>query len=48
MSASSPDARRWASRFAWLLLLWGAGVVGLGIIAAVLHGLMAMAGLTSG
>jgi Protein of unknown function (DUF2474) len=37
---------RWARRVGWLLLIWLASVLALGVIAGVFRWIMAAAGLT--
>ena len=48
MNGSPSYARRWLVQLGWLVLLWAAGVLGLGVVAAILRGFMALAGLTAG
>jgi len=48
MRRGSVHARQWLSQLGWLAFLWLAGVLCLGIVAGVLHGCMALAGLTAG
>jgi hypothetical protein len=38
-------SRFWVRRVGWLLLLWGAGVAALSVVAALLHVLMRAAGM---
>ena len=38
--------RRWPRRLAWLLAIWGASVVALGIVAYVFRAVMGWVGLT--
>jgi Protein of unknown function (DUF2474) len=46
MAAASALQRSWLRRIGWLLLIWGAGVLALGIVAALFRILMNLAGLT--
>jgi hypothetical protein len=36
----------WARRFAWLLMIWSASVLALGVVALMLRTMMRLAGLT--
>lgn len=36
----------WTRRVGWLVLIWGASVLALGTVAAVMHAFMGLAGLT--
>jgi hypothetical protein len=36
----------WARRVLWLVAIWSASVLGLGIAAGAMRGLMSLAGLT--
>jgi hypothetical protein len=36
----------WVRRLLWLFAIWSASVLALGIVAAVMRGLMSLAGLT--
>jgi hypothetical protein len=36
----------WGRRILWLVALWSASVLALGVVALLMHGLMSMAGLT--
>lgn len=47
MADSPAPARRLLTQLGWLVTLWAAGVLGLGVVAALLRGLMALAGLTA-
>jgi hypothetical protein len=47
MSAGPPQKPRWVRRIGWLVLLWGASVAVLGLVAFVLRALMNMSGLTT-
>jgi hypothetical protein len=38
--------RSWLQRIGWLVLIWSASVLGLGIVAALFRILMNLAGLT--
>lgn len=41
------DARKpWLRRLGWLVLIWAASVIGLGVVAMLFRFLMGMAGLT--
>jgi hypothetical protein len=37
----------WATRLLWLLAIWSASVLALGVFALLMRGLMSLAGLTS-
>lgn len=39
-------AASWGRRLGWMVLIWTASVIALGILATVFRGLMALAGLT--
>jgi hypothetical protein len=41
-----PQERSWPRRIGWMILIWTASVMGLGIIAALLRSLMTLGGLT--
>jgi hypothetical protein len=45
-AGAHPEERSWPRRIGWMVLIWAASVMGLGIIAALLRGLMRLAGLT--
>jgi hypothetical protein len=45
-AAARPEERSWPRRIGWMVVIWAASVVGLGIIAALLRGLMGLAGFT--
>ena len=36
----------WARRVLWLVAIWSASVLALGVVALLMRGLMSMAGLT--
>jgi hypothetical protein len=36
----------WVRRLAWLLAIWSASVLALGVVALAMRGLMGLAGLT--
>jgi hypothetical protein len=36
----------WARRLLWMVAIWAASVLALGVFALLMHGLMSMAGLT--
>lgn len=46
MAASSPSPN-WPKRIGWLVLIWTASVVGLGLVAFAFRFLMNLAGLTA-
>jgi len=41
----APDS--WAKRIGWLILLWAAGVLAVGVVAVAFRILMNLAGLTA-
>jgi Protein of unknown function (DUF2474) len=43
--AAVSSARRWLGQFAWLVLLWVAGVASMGLVAGMLRALMHAVGL---
>jgi len=45
MTASSPSPN-WPKRVGWLVLIWAASVLSLGVVALVFRFLMNLAGLT--
>lgn len=45
-AARSRSRRDWPKRIGWLLALWAAGVVALGLVAGALRLVMRSAGLT--
>ena len=47
MSAPSQAPNSWAKRIGWLILLWAAGVVTVGLVAVAFRVLMNLAGLTA-
>ncbi len=46
MPAAAPVPKSWLRRLGWLVLIWTASVVGLGIVAMLFRMLMSLAGLT--
>jgi hypothetical protein len=42
----APRRRHWLRRIAWLLALWGASVLALGVVAYAFRGIMGWVGLT--
>jgi Protein of unknown function (DUF2474) len=38
--------RLWVRRLGWLILIWTLSVIALAVVAALLHALMSVAGLT--
>jgi hypothetical protein len=49
MGVRSPsDRRKWPYRVGWLVLIWTASVVALGVVALILRVIMSVAGLTTG
>jgi hypothetical protein len=48
MAAHQPTEQiSWLQRIGWLVLIWAAGVVALGVAAALFRVLMGLAGLTA-
>jgi hypothetical protein len=45
-SPSATVQRSWLQRIGWLVLIWSASVLGLGIVATLFRILMSLAGLT--
>lgn len=43
----SAGAQTWLRRVGWLVLIWAASVLALGIVASVFKALMTLAGLTA-
>ena len=48
MRATDRPRRLWLSRFGWLVLIWAASVLALGIVAMGFRWLMDLGGLTTG
>lgn len=48
MRATGHVRHPWLRRFSWLVLIWAAGVLALGIVAMAFRWLMDLAGLTTG
>ncbi len=46
MKANGSSPRLWAHRIGWMVLIWTASVVGLGIVASLLRLVMKLAGMT--
>lgn len=46
MTAQPQAPVSWPKRFGWLVLIWAASVLSLGVVAWLLRFLMGMAGLT--
>lgn len=42
---AAPSPTRWRTRLAWLVAFWLGGVTAMGLVAALLRGLMRLAGL---
>lgn len=42
-----PPTPSWPRRLAWLALIWAASILALGLVAALLRGLMRLAGMTA-
>lgn len=47
MRAPSRPRRLWLGRLGWLVLIWAASVLALGIVAMAFRWLMGLAGLTT-
>ncbi|MDF0490127.1 DUF2474 domain-containing protein [Sphingomonas sp. H39-1-10] len=48
MRSASHSRRLWLGRFGWLVLIWAASVLALGVVAMAFRWLMGLAGLTTG
>ncbi|SIO66819.1 Protein of unknown function [Bradyrhizobium erythrophlei] len=46
MTAHPVGAQTWLRRVGWLVLIWAAGVLALGLVAGLLRVVMNLAGLT--
>lgn len=44
--ANAPRRNHWLRRLAWLIALWGASVLALGVVAYAFRGIMGWVGLT--
>lgn len=42
----APQRLSWARRIGWLVLIWSASVLALGLVAMAMRGLMSLAGMT--
>lgn len=47
MDTAPPSPRLWLRRIGWLVAIWAASVIGLGVVALLFRVLMRAAGLTA-